>query len=57
MAAHLAGVIDGFKISREFALLGNYENALAHYEGVKRSIESYLRSERPSVRFCLAHVG
>ena len=35
----LGGVLDTLKLSREFALLGNYETALVYYDGVLSKVQ------------------
>jgi len=40
------GLPDSIKLSREYALLGNYETALVYYDGIISQIQQYLRTVR-----------
>lgn len=55
MASYLSSVADSVRVSREHALLSNYEQALAHFGAARSAIQSYITTERPSVRYLNIH--
>lgn len=46
MITSLLGVVNSMKMSREYALLGNYETSLCYFEGVIAQIDRFLETEQ-----------
>ena len=44
----MQGLVHSMKITREFALLGHYEQALVYYDGVLCQIQQYLKTVKDS---------
>eukprot|EP01112_Ceratiomyxa_fruticulosa_P012966 TRINITY_DN3619_c0_g1_i1.p1 TRINITY_DN3619_c0_g1~~TRINITY_DN3619_c0_g1_i1.p1 ORF type:complete len:578 (+),score=135.58 TRINITY_DN3619_c0_g1_i1:353-2086(+) len=51
MAEALSGVAESLKLSREYAIIGNYDTSLVYFDGVIAQIQQYLRTLRdPSAK-------
>lgn len=50
MNASLSDIIENTKLGREYALLGNYESSLVHYQGVLQQIHKLIATINDPIR-------